>query len=175
MKSKRTPRGFTLVELMMVVGIIGMLASVAMPQFQRYSLRAKSAERQTVCMAIGDGVTDIVNLRQAVPNAGNFTGTWNPVGAPIPAKRAFTWTLNGWKELPMIVQGNAYYSYQFTALDPADGTAPSLTVMAIGDLDGDGVNSSKTYTYVASGYHFRLISEDPPRGQEDLDGPDRTF
>ena len=56
MKNKRTQSGFTLIELMIVVAIVGILASLALPAYSTYTDRAKFAE---VIAATGPAKTAI--------------------------------------------------------------------------------------------------------------------
>jgi type IV pilus assembly protein PilA len=68
MKSmKRIQKGFTLIELMIVVAIIGILAAVALPAYQDYTKRAKVSEVVLAASACRTAVTEVVQSATTLP------------------------------------------------------------------------------------------------------------
>ncbi len=61
---KKMQQGFTLIELMIVVAIIGILAAVALPAYQDYTVRARMSE---VLLAASSCRTTVTESYQAAP------------------------------------------------------------------------------------------------------------
>lgn len=64
--------GFTLIELMIVVAIIGILAAVALPAYQDYTKRAKVSEVLLAASACRTAVTEAYQSAVSLPAADNF-------------------------------------------------------------------------------------------------------
>lgn len=68
-------RGYTLIELMIVVAIIGVLAAVAIPAYQNYVARAKVSEGLILAQPLRQAVVEYIALNGALPEVEN--NTWN--------------------------------------------------------------------------------------------------
>jgi prepilin-type N-terminal cleavage/methylation domain-containing protein len=130
-RSRRGPSraGFTLLELMMVLAVIGVLAAIAIPLLTTYQLRSKSAEAKTNLAAIRVLEGSYYSERQTYLNA-------NPEPAAIPGTVAmdFDGVTSDFAPLGFVPEGRVYFSYGVAV--SADGTG--FTADAGADIDGDG-------------------------------------
>ena len=71
---KKVQQGFTLIELMIVVAIIGILAAVAIPAYQDYTKRAHVTEGLSLASSAKTSVTDFYNSKGYLPASNGSAG-----------------------------------------------------------------------------------------------------
>ena len=64
---KQAQKGFTLIELMIVVAIIGILAAVAIPAYQDYTIRAKMTEAMSIASGAKTGIAEYYISEGSMP------------------------------------------------------------------------------------------------------------
>lgn len=162
-------RGFTLVELMLVVAIIGLLTSLAIPGFLGMQIRARKTERTLIEQNIVHSVESQFARDEKFPTAfagvTSLSAAFNPPGTPVAHKRDWDRTVAGWNLVDFEPDGALYYQYQVSG--SSSGGVSTFQVVSKGDLDGDSVPRIHTLNYELRGSLWTLISEtDAPNSTE---------
>lgn len=131
-------KGFTLIELMIVVAIIGILAAVAIPAYSDYTARAQVSEAVSLTSGLKTPLVDWITGKGALP------GSINSLGGTTTGKYVQTITLGGSANSPEIIA---------TMKNSGLNTKIASSIFAIASPDGGKTwtcnqGSSSTNVYV---------------------------
>ena len=104
---KAVQKGFTLIELMIVVAIIGILAAVALPAYQDYTARAKMSEVILAASACRTSVTETVQSATVLPAGGQWGCESRAAGTHPITKYVQKIQTNGSGDIKVTVSGTA--------------------------------------------------------------------
>ena len=138
--------GFTLIELMIVIAIIGLLAAIAIPSFQSYQSRAKRGEAFANLAALMK--TEMAFFSEfgayiGVPLAEPGTTLGN---SPVPTKRSVAPLQVAFSQLGWAPDGDVFYDYEAATTGSYNGPAGNhpgcgcptcLALTAYGNVDDD--------------------------------------
>lgn len=185
-KLGKSQLGFTLLELMAVVVIIGILSAVAVPSFQRFIIKSRESEAPTNLSAIARGArtyyndehlnkaTGVIYPPQFAPMASS-TNKQNgyatmPVPSPCdeipgspkylanPARWHANHKVEPWTNLKFAIATSHFFQYRYLAA--SSGRNATYTAQAVANMDCDSKNSTFMFSGSVDSATGEIITND---------------
>ena len=145
LRIKRIQSGFTLIELMIVVALIGVLSAIAIPNFLSYQARSRRAESFTNLRGIATAQKSYQVTQGDFHDSLNAWPDFTLYGGLGLTKMPWDGdSESAFGELGWAPEGSVYYSYQTNTTNDCSCTL-CFTASAYGDVDGDGNPTAVMY------------------------------
>ncbi|MDU4057506.1 MAG: pilin [Pseudomonas oryzihabitans] len=140
----KAQKGFTLIELMIVVAIIGILAAVALPAYQNYTQRARMSEVVLAASTCRTSITEKYQTANALPAA----GSWGCESSNATSKYVASVQTNGdgviqvnYRSIPASTSTGSIY------LQPMKDDTTALTASSAGANGGTATSNAGSTIY----------------------------
>jgi type IV pilus assembly protein PilA len=135
---KKAQQGFTLIELMIVIAIIGILAAVALPAYQDYTTRAKMSEVILAASTCRVSISETAQFAEDIPASANSWGCEQNIGgasATKPTRYVASVTTSTTGVITVTTAGfsDSDLNGKTIKLSPTDGSG-TVTLLASADL-----------------------------------------
>ena len=138
-RGQRAPRGFTLIELMIAVAIVGILTAIAYPSYAAYILRSRRSDATRALMQASSALERFYSQNQSYMQ--NATATYSATTL-LPALNLTTTTEGGFYTLSVSNLGTTTYTLTATPI----GTQSRDTTCGAFTLDYLGVRGANNLT-----------------------------
>ncbi|MDF0675458.1 MAG: prepilin-type N-terminal cleavage/methylation domain-containing protein [Nitrospira sp.] len=169
-KSLRKQEGFTLIELMIVVAIIGILAAIAIPNFLQYQLKSRQSEAKTNLQAVRTSELSFGGERGCFPgiaaygvvlpaaNTKTIPFAWQNAALPAPRPAGTVWCTGAgavftgnFSDIGFAASGNVNFYYAVQAQNaPGPGLPIAACTLAAANANGNAVGGEVGFIVTAS-------------------------
>lgn len=151
-KTLRRSQGFTVIELMITVAILGVLASVAIPSFQSYRWKAKRSEAYTNLGALAKSERTYFALYDMFFGVALAEPLWTLKEPPSEDARPSEAVNVAFAQLGWAPEGWVFYDYDVNVNGLTEGAdscscTGCFTATAYGDVDGEGGGGAVKYVH----------------------------
>lgn len=137
---KNLQKGFTLIELMIVVAIIAILAAIALPAYTDYTIRARVSEGLVAASSLKSTIAE--NAANAASDLTLGAASWTAT------KNVASLSGNGTNGVITVTMAAAANNIQLTLTPTAGGRALAANNVAIGNVEWQCTTAATNYKYV---------------------------